>query len=89
MSDNLLVFSFGKEHPIGSVCMFPCVYCGDIREAPELSTFTARDGGELLPFQPLKIVREASRADYMRQCKQTNAVGSTPKDGYYYFVHTD
>lgn len=84
-----MIVAFGEPHRIGSVCSFPCEQCGDSASKPEWSEFTGRLG-ESLPFQPLFIIREASRDEYIAFVEEVGGFPSAPGQfAYYYEVHTD
>lgn len=87
-----MIITFDKMHQIGSVCMFPCEQCADDPTQPELSALTGADGYERIPFQPLLIVREATRQEWEVWCR-SQATPFQPfinnPSNYFYEVSTD
>lgn len=85
-----LVLSFEKPHRIGSVCRHPCAQCDPSGTAPFLGTWGVN--GETLPPQPLLIVAEATKEDWVRSIR---SAGGTPvlapqqANDRFYFVTTD
>ncbi len=81
MIGDHVAFTFERPHRIGSVCGPGCEQC-----TPD-SELTDRFG-EAVPQQPMVILAEATREDWLRGLRE---VGGTPGHGYgyYYFISTD
>lgn len=82
-----MIINFDLPHKIGTVCRWPCAQCGEdaLLHTPEQSSLTI--GNERVPLQPLFIVREATREEWIRQSRGT--VNPPPMGGYNYEVLTD
>lgn len=85
-----MIINFDEPHKIGTVCRWPCPQCGESADIPiNESTLTWDSTVSLSPAQPLLILREATRDEYLAQC-QTLAPGLRPApNGYNYEVSTD
>lgn len=84
-----MIICFEFPHKVGSQCIWPCSQCHD---DPDSTLFYLRIGDELIITpQPLHIVREAGRGEYLAYCAETlTPTKSRPADdGFYYEVSTD
>jgi hypothetical protein len=87
-----MVFAFDNEHPVGSICRFPCIYCGET--ASEIGTFVSDDVAKEVSADqapPLFIKRIATRYEWLAWCKENAKSGYSEQwdAPYFYEVSTD
>ena len=86
--DGTMVFAFQCQHPVPSVCQFPCEHCCERAGYP--GTMSGPDGVNI-QVVPLYIRREVTRGDYLEFCKMYANVDRPTQnlESFYYEVSSD
>ena len=82
----MMVIAFDRPHPHGAICSAPCKYCGETPD--DIGDFATT---EETPPIPMKIMRDATYAEYVQQCREADTKLLPAPEGtcYIYWVSVD